>query len=90
MKEVNYTNQIRFLLTKTNVLIDLRYDNSKGITHAVKTHQLKMYKPITNIDGSEALEEMPSYYSESDEMNQKAIELIYMDRRGKLSEGMTM
>ena len=56
MKEVNYTNQIRFLLTKTNVLIDLRYDNSKGITHAVKTHQLKMYKTITNIDGSEDLE----------------------------------
>ena len=53
--EIKYTNQIRFLLNKTNVLIDIFYDNSKGMCHAMKHAKVKAYKPVQNIDDTEDL-----------------------------------
>ena len=29
----NHTNQIRVFLEKTDTLLDIKYDNSKGVTH---------------------------------------------------------
>ena len=34
----NHTNQIRVFLEKTDTLLDIKYDNSKGITHSIKTY----------------------------------------------------
>lgn len=82
--EIKYTNQIRFLLNKTNVLIDIFYDNSKGMCHAMKHAKVKAYKPIPNIDGTEELLPMPDYMTENEGMMNKAYELIMKDRRGKL------
>jgi len=82
--EIKYTNQIRFLLNKTNVLIDIFYDNSKGMCHAMKHAKVKAYKPIPNIDGTEDLLPMPDYMTENEGMMNKAYELILKDRRGKL------
>jgi len=82
--EIKYTNQIRFLLNKTNVLIDIFYDNSKGVCHAMKHAKVKAYKPIPNIDGTEELLPMPDYMTENEGMMNKAYELIMKDRRGKL------
>ena len=50
--KINYTNQIRFLLDKAHVLIDIFYDNSKGMCHALKHAKVKAYKPVQNIDGT--------------------------------------
>jgi len=82
--EIKYTNQIRFLLNKRNVLIDIFYDNSKGVCHAMKHAKVKAYKPIPNIDGTEDLLPMPDYMTENEGMMNKAYELIMKDRRGKL------
>jgi len=82
--EIKYTNQIRFLFNKTNVLIDIFYDNSKGVCHAMKHAKVKAYKPIPNIDGTEELLPMPDYMTENEGMMNKAYELIMKDRRGKL------
>ena len=82
--EIKYTNQIRFLRNKTNVLIDIFYDNSKGMCHAMKHAKVKAYKPVQNIDGTEDLLPMPDYMTENEGMMNKAYELIMKDRRGKL------
>jgi len=82
--EIKYTNQICFLINKTNVLIDIFYDNSKGMCHAMKHAKVKAYKPIPNIDGTEELLPMPDYMTENEGMMNKAYELIMKDRRGKL------
>jgi len=82
--EINYTNQIRFLLTRTNVLIDIFYDNSKGMCHAMKHAKVKAYKPIPNIDGTEELLPMPEFFNDNKGMMNKAYELIVRDRRGTL------
>ncbi len=84
----NHTNQIRVFLEETQVLLDIRYDNSKGLSHAVKTPDVKMYKKIPHIDGSEVLDELPSYFVENDPIEKMVIELIYKDRRGTLKDGM--
>ena len=86
--ESKYTNQIRVFLEETQVLLDIKYDNSKGLTNAVKTSQAKMYKKIPHIDGSEQLDELPSYFVENDPIEKMVIELIYKDRRGTLKDGM--
>jgi hypothetical protein len=88
--ESKYTNQIRVFLEETQVLLDIKYDNSKGLTNAVKTSQAKMYKKIPHIDGSEQLDELPSYFVENDPIEKMVIELIYKDRRGKLEQGMSI
>ena len=88
--ESKYTNQIRVFLEETQVLLDIKYDNSKGLTNAVKTSQAKMYKKIPHIDGSEILDELPSYFVENDPIEKMVIELIYKDRRGKLEQGMSI
>ena len=82
--EIKYTNQIRFLLNKTNVLIDIFYDNSNGMCHAMKHAKVKAYKPVQNIDGTEDLLPMPDYMTDNDAMMNKAYVLIMKDRRGKL------
>ena len=82
--EIKYTNQIRFLLNKTNVLIDIFYDNSNGMCHAMKHAKVKAYKPVQNIAGTEDLLPMPDYMTDNDAMMNKAYELIMKDRRGKL------
>ncbi len=82
--EIKYTNQIRFLLNKTNVLIDIFYDNSNGMCHAMKHAKVKAYKPVQNINGTEDLLPMPDYMTDNDAMMNKAYELIMKDRRGKL------
>jgi hypothetical protein len=88
--EINYTNQIRFLLTRTNVLIDIFYDNSKGMCHAMKHAKVKAYKPIPNIDGTEDLLPMPEFFNDNDAMMTKAHQLIMKDRRGTLGKGMSI
>ena len=88
--KINYTNQIRFLLERTNVLMDIFYDNSKGLSHALKHAKVKAYKPIPNIDGTEELLPMPEFFNDNDAMMNKAYELIYKDRRGTLGEGMSI
>ena len=88
--QANYTNQIRVFLEETQVLLDIRYNNTKGLSHAVKTPQTKMYKKIPHIDGSEVLDELPSYFVENDPIEKMVIELIYKDRRGTLKDGMSI
>ena len=88
--KINYTNQIRFLLERTNVLMDIFYDNSKGLSHALKHAKVKAYKPVQNIDGTEDLLPMPDYMTENEGMMNKAYELIYRDRRGTLGKGMSI
>ena len=48
--EANHTNQIRVFLEKTDTLLDIKYDNSKGVTHAIKTSEAKMFKKIPKIE----------------------------------------
>ena len=86
--QANYTNQIRVFLEETQVLLDIRYDNSKGLTHAIKTHEAKMYKKIPHIDGTSQYDELPPYFVENDPIEKMVIELIYKDRRGTLKDGM--
>tara|TARA_Y100001937_G_scaffold6359_1_gene8340 strand:+ start:351 stop:620 length:270 start_codon:yes stop_codon:yes gene_type:complete len=86
--KVNYTNQIRVFLEETDTLLDIRYDNTKGLTHSVKTHEAKMYKKIPHIDGSEVLDELPPFFLDKDCIQKMIIELIYKDRRGTLKDGM--
>ena len=88
--KINYTNQICFLVNKTNVLIDIFYDNSNGMCHAMKYAKVKAYKPVQNIDGTEDLLPMPDYMTENEGMMNKAYELIYRDRRGTLGKGMSI
>ena len=88
--QVNHTNQIRVFLEETEVLLDIKYDNSKGLTHAVKTSQAKMFKKIPKIDGGYQYDEMPSYFVENDPIEKMVIELIYKDRSGKLYQGMSI
>ena len=84
--EINYTNQIRFLLDKTHVLVDIFYDNSNGMCHALKYAKVKAYKPVPNLDGTEQLLPMPPFFNESKGMMNKAYELIIRDRRGTLEK----
>jgi len=84
--EIKYTNKIRFLLDRTHVLIDIFYDNSKGMCHALKHAKVKAYKPVPNIDGTEELLPMPSFFNENKGMMNKAYELIIRDRRGTLGK----
>ena len=84
----NHTNQIRVFLEETQVLLDIKYDNSKGLMNAVKTYQAKMFKKIPKIDGGYQYDEMPSYFVENDPIEKMVIELIYKDRRGTLKDGM--
>ena len=86
----NHTNQIRVFLEETQVLLDIKYDNSKGLTNAVKTYKARMYKKIPHIDGSEVLDELPPYCVENDPIEKMVIELIYKDRRGTLKDGMSI
>ena len=88
--EAKHTNQIRLFLEETQVLLDIKYDNSKGLTNAVKTYKVKMYKKIPHIDGSEVLDELPPYFVENDPIEKMVIELIYKDRRGTLKDGMSI
>ena len=88
--EANHTNQIRVFLEKTDTLLDIKYDNSKGVTHAIKTSEAKMFKKIPHIDGSEILDELPPYFVENDPIEKMVIELIYKDRRGTLKDGMNI
>ena len=88
--KINYTNQIRFLLERTNVLMDIFYDNSKGLSHALKHAKVKAYKPVQNIDGTEDLLPMPDYMNENDAIMNKVYRLIMKDRRGTLGEGMSI
>jgi len=88
--KINYTNQIRFLLSKTNVLIDIFYDNSNGMCHAMKHAKVKAYKPVQNIDGTEDLLPMPEFFTDNDAMMNKAYQLILKDRRGTLGKGMSI
>ena len=84
----NHTNQIRVFLEKTDTLLDIKYDNSKGITHAIKTSEAKMFKKIPKIDGGYQYDELPPYFVENDPIEKMVIELIYKDRRGTLKDGM--
>ena len=84
--EIKYTNKIRFLLDRTHVLIDIFYDNSKGMCHALKHAKVKAYKPVPNLDGTEQLLPMPSFFNENKGMMNKAYELIIRDRRGTLGK----
>ena len=86
----NHTNQIRVFLEKTDTLLDIKYDNSKGITHAIKTSEAKMFKRIPHIDGSSQYDELPPYFVENDPIEKMVIELIYKDRRGTLKDGMSI
>ena len=86
--KINHTNQIRVFLEETEVLLDIKYDNSKGLTHAVKTSQAKMFKKIPKIDGGYQYDELPPYFVENDPIEKMVIELIYKDRRGTLKDGM--
>ena len=79
--KVNYTNQIRIVNKEKGLLMDIRYDNTKMLTHAIKTHQLKIYKEIINMDGTWEFSELPPYFAEQNDLKNKAIELIYKDRR---------
>tara|TARA_R100001015_G_C4555351_1_gene116292 strand:- start:407 stop:664 length:258 start_codon:yes stop_codon:yes gene_type:complete len=79
--KVNYTNQIRVINKEKGLLMDIRYDNTKMLTHAVKTHQLKIYKEIINMDGTKEFTELPPFFAEQNDLKNKAIELIYKDRR---------
>lgn len=88
--KINYTNQICFLVNKTNVLIDIFYDNSNGMCHAMKYAKVKAYKPVQNIDGTEDLLPMPDYMNENDAIMNKVYRLIMKDRRGTLGEGMSI
>ena len=84
--KIKYTNQIRFLLERTQVLMDVFYDNSKGLSHALKYAKVEAYKSFPNADGTEKLEKMPPFFNEDEEVKNKAYELIYGDRRGTLGE----
>ena len=84
--EINYTNQIRFLLDKTHVLVDIFYDNSNGMCHAMKYAKVKAYKPVQNIDGTEDLLPMPDYMTDNDALMNKVYRLIMKDRRGTLGK----
>ena len=84
--EIKYTNKIRFLLDRTHVLIDIFYDNSKGMCHALKHAKVKAYKPVPNLDGTEQLLPMPPFFNESKGLMKKAYELIIRDRRGTLEK----
>ena len=88
--KINYTNQICFLVNKTNVLIDIFYDNSKGLSHALKHAKVKAYKPVQNIDGTEDLLPMPDYMTDNDALMNKVYRLIMKDRRGTLGKGMSI
>ena len=88
--KINYTNQICFLVNKTNVLIDIFYDNSNGMCHAMKYAKVKAYKPVQNIDGTEDLLPMPEFFTDNDAMMNKAYRLILEDRRGTLGKGMSI
>ena len=88
--KINYTNQICFLVNKTNVLIDIFYDNSNGMCHAMKYAKVKAYKPVQNIDGTEDLLPMPDYMNENDAIMNKVYRLIMKDRRGTLGKGMSI
>jgi len=79
--KVNYTNQIRIVNKEKGLLMDIRYDNTKMLTHAIKTHQLKIYKEIINMDGTREFTELPPFFAEENNLKNKAIELIYKDRR---------
>ena len=88
--EPNHTNQIRVFLEKTDTLLDIKYDNSKGVTHAVKTYEAKMFKKIPKIDGGYQYDELPPYFVENDPIETMVIKLIYEDRRGRLKQGMSV
>jgi len=88
--EPNHTNQIRVFLEKTDTLLDIKYDNSKGVTHAVKTSEAKMFKRIPKIDGGYQYDELPPYFVENDPIETMVIKLIYEDRRGRLKQGMSV
>ena len=88
--QANYTNQIRVFLEETEVVLDIKYDNSKGVTHATKTFEAKMFKRIPNIDGSSQYDELPPYFVENDPIEKMVIKLIYEDRRGRLKQGMSI
>ena len=79
--KVNYTNQIRVVSKEKGLLMDIRYDNTKMLTHAIKTHQLKIYKEIINMDGTREFTELPPFFAEENNLKKKAIELIYKARR---------
>ena len=86
--QVNYTNQIRVFLEKTDTVLDIKYDNSKGLTHSVKTFEAKMFKIIPHINGSSQYDELPPYFVDNNPIKKMARKLIYEDRRGRLKQGM--
>ena len=84
----NHTNQIRVFLEETEVLLDIKYDNSKGLIHAVKTFEAKMFKKIPKIDGGYQYDELPVYFVDNNPIKKMARKLIYENRRGRLEQGM--
>ena len=84
----NHTNQIRVFLEETEVVLDIKYDNSKGVTHAIKTFEAKMFKKIPTIDGGYQYDELPSYFVENNPIKKMVRKLIYEHRRGRLKQGM--
>ena len=88
--EAKHTNQIRVFLEKTDTLLDIKYDNSKGITHAIKISEAKMFKRIPKIDGGYQYDELPPYFVENAPKEKMVKKWIYEDRRGRLKQGMSI